>query len=214
MRKIIGIILISFFSVSVLKAQDVIIKNDKTELKTRVVEISDIEIKYKKFDMLDGPSYTIKKSEVFMIVYQNGQKETFKPEANTNSAYRSSNHNLKLTVLKKGSHNFDYYKNSNINFKYNGGSEKVKGSITSIQPDYIVMSNGKQYEINKITSVKLGSWGKTLLFYGGIAGVAAGIGSNPILAGAGAGVLVISFLIPANAEIGTKWTLKATETVL
>lgn len=56
-------------------AQDVIVKNDKTEIKAKVLEITDELIKYKKFEMLEGPTYNINKTEVFMIIYKNGTKE-------------------------------------------------------------------------------------------------------------------------------------------
>lgn len=64
-------------------AQDIIIKNDKTEFKAKVLEVLIEEIKYKKWEHLDGPTYTILKSEVFMIIYKNGSRETFdvKPTA-------------------------------------------------------------------------------------------------------------------------------------
>ncbi len=64
-------------------AQDIVIKNDKTEFKAQVLEILAGEIKYKKWEHLDGPTYTILKSEVFMIIYKNGSRETFdvKPTA-------------------------------------------------------------------------------------------------------------------------------------
>ncbi len=57
------------------KAQDIIVKNDKTEIKTKVIELTEELIKYKKFELLDGPIYSIKKTEVFMIIYENGTKE-------------------------------------------------------------------------------------------------------------------------------------------
>lgn len=59
----------------ITKAQDIIVKNDKTELKVKVLEITDVSIRYKKFEMPDGPTYSIAKAEVFMIMYQNGTKE-------------------------------------------------------------------------------------------------------------------------------------------
>jgi len=59
-------------------AQDTIYKTDGTEIKSKVVEITNDLIKYKKFSNLDGPSYTVFKAEVFMIVYQNGEREVFK----------------------------------------------------------------------------------------------------------------------------------------
>lgn len=56
---------------------DLIIKNDKTEVKAKVVEIQDVNVVYKKFENLQGPNYTIAKNQVFMIIYANGTKETF-----------------------------------------------------------------------------------------------------------------------------------------
>lgn len=68
-------------------AQDVIIKNDKKEINSKVIEITEDVIKYRKFEMLDGPIYSINKSEVFMIIYKNGTKEYFdsKPKQNIES---------------------------------------------------------------------------------------------------------------------------------
>lgn len=63
-------------------AQDIIIKNDKTEIKSKVIELTEDLIKYRKFTMLDGPIYSINKSEVFMIVYKNGTKEYIENKAN------------------------------------------------------------------------------------------------------------------------------------
>lgn len=74
MRKITMLLLFVLTAV-ITKAQDIIVKNDKTEIKVKVLEITDVAIKYKKETMLDGPTYTINKSEVFMIIYQNGTKE-------------------------------------------------------------------------------------------------------------------------------------------
>ncbi|MCC2545397.1 PQQ-binding-like beta-propeller repeat protein [Hymenobacter sp. BT175] len=59
------------------QAQDVILRNDKTEIETKVLEITEDVIKYKRFDFLDGPLYNIKKTDVFMIIYSNGKREKF-----------------------------------------------------------------------------------------------------------------------------------------
>lgn len=74
MRKITMMLLFVLTAV-ITQAQDIIVKNDKTELKVKVLEITDVAIKYKKFEMPDGPVYSILKTEVFMIMYQNGTKE-------------------------------------------------------------------------------------------------------------------------------------------
>lgn len=66
-----------FCTVYTSYSQDVIIRNDKSELKAKVIEITEEALKYKRWEMLDGPLYTIAKKEVFMIVYENGTRETF-----------------------------------------------------------------------------------------------------------------------------------------
>lgn len=56
-------------------AQDVIIKKNGDEIKSKILEVSSTEVKYKKFDYIDGPTYIIPKSEVFFIKYANGTRE-------------------------------------------------------------------------------------------------------------------------------------------
>ena len=58
-------------------AQDVIHKNDSTIIEAKVQEIGEAEIKYRKFSNPDGPMYSIRKSEVAYISYQNGERETY-----------------------------------------------------------------------------------------------------------------------------------------
>lgn len=58
-------------------SQDVIYTIGGDELKSKVIEILDNDIKYRKFDFLDGPIYSMSKSKIYMIIYKNGQKEKF-----------------------------------------------------------------------------------------------------------------------------------------
>lgn len=63
------------------QAQDVILKRNGEEVQAKVQEISLHEIKYKRYDNLDGPMISILKQEVFMIKYENGTKEVFNEAA-------------------------------------------------------------------------------------------------------------------------------------
>lgn len=58
-------------------AQDKLLKIDGTETPVKVLEIDTKLVKYKRFNNLNGPTYTISKSKVFMIQYENGTKENF-----------------------------------------------------------------------------------------------------------------------------------------
>lgn len=58
-------------------AQDIITKKDGNEIEAKILEVTPSEIKYKKFNNQEGPIYTLKISEIFMIKYQNGDKDVF-----------------------------------------------------------------------------------------------------------------------------------------
>ena len=75
--KIFCLLILLFFIPFILKAQDKIHKTDSTVIEAKVVEITEFEVKYKKFDNPDGPIYSITKDKVALIVYANGQKDKF-----------------------------------------------------------------------------------------------------------------------------------------
>lgn len=57
--------------------QDSICDFNKTCVYGKVTEISDMEIKYKKADFLDGPAYVLDKYEISHIRYSNGTCDSF-----------------------------------------------------------------------------------------------------------------------------------------
>ena len=61
-------------------SQDILTKKNGDEIQVKVLEITNTDVKYKKWSNQDGPSYTLPKSDVFMIKYKNGEKEVFKEE--------------------------------------------------------------------------------------------------------------------------------------
>ena len=92
-------------------AQDKIHKSDKTVIEAKVVEISDADIKYKKFSNLSGPSYIIPKKEVSMILYENGEKEVFPPGSSSSKQSASTQSvsdggSLNVTVSHQNARNF------------------------------------------------------------------------------------------------------------
>ena len=60
-----------------VQAQDVLLKRNGDEIQVKVQEITLNEIKYKRYDNLEGPVISIAKQDVFMIKYENGTKEVF-----------------------------------------------------------------------------------------------------------------------------------------
>lgn len=72
-------------------AQDVIVLRNADEVQAKVKSIGLQEVTYLKWDNLNGPTYTLPKSEIFFIKYANGQKESFVNQRQYSSAYRSVN---------------------------------------------------------------------------------------------------------------------------
>ena len=70
-------------------AQDVIVKKDGSTILSKVLEVNTDNIKYKKFSNQNGPTYTINKSEIMSINYENGDKDTFD---NLESASTTASH--------------------------------------------------------------------------------------------------------------------------
>lgn len=76
MKKTNFLLILIFASMS-LFAQDIITTKSGDDIKAKVLEVNTTEIKYKKLDNLDGPIFSILKSEVLIVRYENGTKDIF-----------------------------------------------------------------------------------------------------------------------------------------
>lgn len=77
MKRAIVLLFIITLSGGFISAQDFIIKTDDTEIQAKVIEITTDVIRYKEFDFQEGPTRTIQISDVSMIIYEGGRRETF-----------------------------------------------------------------------------------------------------------------------------------------
>jgi len=79
-----NILLLSIFlccCVPVLKAQDTLVMNDGSQAFVKVMEVGETTISYKKRENIQGPTYTIDLSKVFMAFYKGGKRESFSVKA-------------------------------------------------------------------------------------------------------------------------------------
>lgn len=147
-KTILGIIFLFEFTF-LATAQDVILKNDNSTILSKVLELNDIEIKYKKWSNQDGPTYTIKCQEVKSITYQNGEVETFSTEkpssvseiqnketdnnsvANVQSAELPS---MQYQSIQQSSSN--HYTRSRVQFSLNGGVSFPMGKFGQTDNTY------------------------------------------------------------------------------
>ena len=130
-------LILSFFKLS---AQDIISTNDGKEIQVIVSEIGINEVKYKRFDNKEGPSYTILKSQIIKIKYKNGQIENF-----NNTSLSTPIQNNKEGILVK-TNSVKYESLSNAFFVNDGNiPHKEMYSIFSNNPVALKhFKNGKR----------------------------------------------------------------------
>ncbi|MEP7168137.1 MAG: hypothetical protein ABI855_02080 [Bacteroidota bacterium] len=101
-------------------SQDVIIMRSGDEVNAKVTEVNDNSIKYKKADNPEGPSYSVPKTDVFMIKYVNGTKDVFSTEKQSESPANTSAQNK---IPDKKSSSFIKYTNlTQLGFAFGVGA--------------------------------------------------------------------------------------------
>ena len=76
MKKILLFILF-ICSSNIIEAQDTLSMRSGETILVKVIEVGTTEVKYKKIDNLNGPVFSLLKSDLFVIKYENGTKEDF-----------------------------------------------------------------------------------------------------------------------------------------
>ncbi len=67
-------------------SQDKIVKFDNSIIESKVLEVSDTAIKYKRSDNPDGPVYSISRKQLAVIIFQNGTVEVMNSKAPSSSS--------------------------------------------------------------------------------------------------------------------------------
>jgi cupin superfamily acireductone dioxygenase involved in methionine salvage len=79
MKRIFLTIVFLGYQLTGMNAQDIITKTSGDDIRAKVTVINADEVKYKLFNNQSGPTFAISVYEVFMIKYENGSKDIFKP---------------------------------------------------------------------------------------------------------------------------------------
>ncbi|GEM_PF-512622 len=103
-RKLLAFFLLAA-TVSVVSAQDVITQKNGEEIQAKVLEVGAKDVKYKRFGNDTGPTYTLKASDIFMIKYENGEKDMFgnTPEESETPAVRPNSPTQRTSVASQSS---------------------------------------------------------------------------------------------------------------
>ena len=65
-------------------AQDKIYLKTGEQVEAKIIEVNINNLKYKKYSNIDGPTFTIEKSDIHMVVYQNGENQIFEESEKEN----------------------------------------------------------------------------------------------------------------------------------
>ncbi|AWW00335.1 hypothetical protein [Arcticibacterium luteifluviistationis] len=75
MRKLLPLLFILTSLISY--SQDLLTTKDGIDIESKILEVLLHDVKYKKFNNLNGPTFTIPKSDILIIRYENGTKDIF-----------------------------------------------------------------------------------------------------------------------------------------
>jgi hypothetical protein len=168
----------SCFVIFPIFSQDLIIQRDGTEIKSKVTEITTNEIKFKSHEFLTGPTRTIAFADVFMVIYENGNRETFTDTTfkTLSKTVRESSERLnKLSVnpiqlALFNNHNIEYergFKQGKLGIAFYLG--RAAGFSREISDTRMVLS-----EQNVTVKWYLNTINRSSFWYGGALSVASG----------------------------------------
>jgi len=93
----ISILVITLFVTSIsVYAQDIITMQNGDEIRAKVTEISSSEIRYRRFENLEGPIIVIPRAGVFFITYESGTREIINELGTARTASQSTERTQEL----------------------------------------------------------------------------------------------------------------------
>jgi len=124
MKKLVLLVTLSAITIIVFSQDNIVLKNGD-EIVAKVLEVSESNIKCKKFNHQYGPSYTKSIDEIFYIKYSNGEKDIFLNNVNN----KSSNNIANKKVLISGSSIFNYTNTFENDYLYSRSNFNLTASV-------------------------------------------------------------------------------------
>jgi hypothetical protein len=157
MKKAISITLLFLFGfIFCAGAQDIIYLKNGSKEESKIVLVGQKEIQYKKFTNPEGPVYSLAKSEILMVTYENGDYEVFSTQQDVT---KQAKEDLKTNFTKNllGYHLFDVVY-GDFTFSY----ERILSSGTV----GVVLPVGFGYAYNSDYFNNSDNWVKNLIYSG------------------------------------------------
>jgi len=112
--------------ISTTNAHDVITMLNGYEIQAKITEVSTSDIKYKRFDNLEGPTFVILRKDVFAINYTNGTRDVINPINATNKGRTVGEPQSQSKLGLQGGVNFPEGGYLNLFNNYTNGEHYVK----------------------------------------------------------------------------------------
>ena len=197
LRKVVAIAICLTGSVTMF-AQDIIIMKNGSDIQAVVQEVGIDDVKYKKIDNPNGPNYTLKKSEIFMIRYENGSKDVFSETA-TNTPIDKQQQTAVISTQYK--------------LSYHNGVQQNGTKLTTEQVRIVMSGNNEALQqYNNGRSLKIaGQWfaypGAFLLGWDLGMRLAGGEG-NEVILGIGAAAFLVGEIMIISGESKVKTSVR------
>ena len=155
MKKLILLLTINAIT-NIAFSQDNIVLKNGDEINAKISEVGESNIKYKKFNNLDGPIYTKSKEEIFYIKYSNGEKEIFLDNVKNKSS--NTNLNKKILISGRSIFNFSQYFGTNqSNFDGNTSTLNINTSVGAfVSRNFVLGADISVQNINNYTNTAIG----------------------------------------------------------
>ncbi|MDA9312980.1 hypothetical protein OAE04_00865 [bacterium] len=99
--------LLAFIAINItLFSQDVITLKAGEDIQAKILELSTTEIKFKKFGNQTGPTFTILKSTVLMVRYENGTKDIFNQTEELKTPSKTPNEDMRMKGRRDAEMNY------------------------------------------------------------------------------------------------------------
>lgn len=87
MKKIFNVLLLVLGACLCLHAEDIITLRTGEDIAAKILEVSTTEIKYKRMDNVEGPTFVVPVSEVLIVRYENGSNQVFEQQPKVVNPY-------------------------------------------------------------------------------------------------------------------------------
>ncbi len=131
-------------------AQDVIVKKDGSTILSKVLEVNETNIKYKKFSNKTGPTYTISVENVLSVNYENGEKDTFSETTPSSPTSDKAEHTSEIHIVEPDSYNAELIARYNKPVRPNNkqGGRLAKRGFLFLGVDEQSVLSSEDIEIN------------------------------------------------------------------